>query len=152
MNNTNNIPQETINTVLIDILKGAKDASGEIYGASKAGIIKAVDFAQEQAPLVVQEFLAWRFSQAIIYLVVGVIALIALAYLVGKCFSKDWSKETAGGSVFMGILFGGIFCAFLMFGCIIPNVETIVKVKVAPRVYVIEWVADQVSNKNNNHR
>ncbi len=53
---TNNIPQETINAVLIDILKGAKDASSEIYGASKTGIVKAVEFAQEQSPMVVQEF------------------------------------------------------------------------------------------------
>lgn len=58
-NTITNIPQETINSVFIDMLKGANDASGEIYGAGKIGIVKAVDFVTEQAPLVVQEFLTW---------------------------------------------------------------------------------------------
>ena len=143
MSLTNNIPQETVNSILIEMLRGAKDASSEIYSASKVGIVKAVDFAQEQSPLVVQEFLAWRFSQAIIYLVAGVIALVLLGALVKKCFSKDWLRETDGASV-VGVIFGiGIF-ALVLGKAIVPNVETIVKIKVAPRVYVIEWVADQV--------
>ena len=43
----------TINDAVIDILHGAKTASGEIYQASKTAITKAVDFTIEQAPLVV---------------------------------------------------------------------------------------------------
>ena len=151
MNNTNSIPQETLNNVLIDMLRGAKDASSEIYAASKTGIVKAVDFAQEQAPLVMQEFLAWRFSQAIIYLIVGVIALALLVGIVKKCLSKDWLSASDGGSLVGGVF--GIAIFALVFGtAIVPAVETIVKIKVAPRVYVIEWVADQVSHKNNNDR
>lgn len=49
--------QETINSVVIDILKGVKETGSEIYGVTKEGLIKAVDFAQEQVPLVIQEFL-----------------------------------------------------------------------------------------------
>lgn len=43
----------TINDAVIDILRGVKGASGEIYQASKTAITKAVDFTMEQAPLVV---------------------------------------------------------------------------------------------------
>lgn len=143
MSLTNSIPQETVNTILIEMLRGAKDASSEIYSASKVGIVKAVDFAQEQSPLVVREFLAWRFSQAIIYLVAGVVVLALLGALVKKCLSKEWVEESDGISV-VGVIFGiGIF-VLVLGKCIIPNVETIVQIKVAPRVYVIEWVAEQV--------
>lgn len=154
MNNiTNNIPQETINTVLIDILKGAKDASSEIYGASKAGIVKAVDFAQEQAPMVVQEFLTWKFAHSVIWTIVGVIALIALvvAFLKFKKLARD---SDSGGDI---IGFFGMVGCVIAFLCVcgsnvIPNVEQMVKVKVAPRVYIIEWVSDQVQGKNNRYR
>lgn len=146
---TNNVPQETINSVLVDILKGAKDASSEIYGASKTGIVKAVDFAQEQAPLVVQEFLQWKFAQATIWTVVSVIGLVVLGYFTKKCF--DWIEDSGGASV-MGVIFGGFFFALLVFAALIPNVEQMVKVKIAPRVYLIEWVSDQVNPPEHHNR
>jgi hypothetical protein len=155
MNNiTNNISQETINNVLIDILKGAKDASSEIYGASKAGIVKAVDFAQEQAPMVVQEFLTWKFAQSVIWTVVGVIALVVLTVIFLKL--KKLAVENANTGLDVLGFFGMVICIITFLcvcgGCVIPNVEQMVKVKVAPRVYIIEWVSDQVQGKHNHRR
>ena len=144
---TNNIPQETINSVLIDILKGAKDAGSEIYGASKTGIVKAVEFAQEQSPMVVQEFLMWKFAQSVIWVIVGVIALGVLSYLFKKCV--DWLPESEGVSIMPGF-----FCVLMivLVCCmtVVPNIEQMVKVKVAPRVFMIEWVSSQVTGKNLN--
>jgi uncharacterized membrane protein YraQ (UPF0718 family) len=144
---TNNIPQETINSVLIDILKGAKDAGSEIYGASKTGIVKAVEFAQEQSPMVVQEFLMWKFAQSVIWVIVGVIALGVLSYLFKKCV--DWLPESEGESIIPGF-----FCVLMivLVCCmtVVPNIEQMVKVKVAPRVFMIEWVSSQVTGKNLN--
>ena len=149
MNNmiTNNIPQETVNSVLIDILKGAKDAGSEIYGASKTGIVKAVEFAQEQSPMVVQEFLMWKFAQSVIWVIVGVIALGVLSYLFKKCV--DWFSESEGVS----IIPGSFFVLMIVLVCcmtVVPNIEQMVKVKVAPRVFMIEWVSSQVTGKNLN--
>ena len=144
---TNNIPQETINSVLIDILKGAKDAGSEIYGASKTGIVKAVEFAQEQSPMVVQEFLMWKFAQSVIWVIVGVIALGVLSYLFKKCV--DWFPESEGVS----IIPGSFFVLMIVLVCcmtVVPNIEQMVKVKVAPRVFMIEWVSSQVTGKNLN--
>jgi hypothetical protein len=33
---------------------------------------------------------------------------------------------------------------------VVPNIEQMVKVKVAPRVFMIEWVSSQVTGKNLN--
>jgi uncharacterized membrane protein YraQ (UPF0718 family) len=144
---TNNIPQETINAVLIDILKGAKDASSEIYGASKTGIVKAVEFAQEQSPMVVQEFLVWKFAQSVIWVIVGVIAIGALGFLIKKCVSRI-SKSDEGEIYFLPIAISVVVIVVICFINIVPNIEQIVKVKVAPRVFMIEWVSDQVIDKN----
>tara|TARA_R110000868_G_scaffold222915_1_gene474739 strand:+ start:427 stop:855 length:429 start_codon:yes stop_codon:yes gene_type:complete len=139
---TNNIPQETINSVLIDILKGAKDAGSEIYGASKTGIVKAVEFAQEQSPMVVQEFLMWKFAQSVILVIFGVIALGVLGYLFKKCV--DLFRESEGLS-----MIPGFFCVLMivLVCCknVVPNIEQMVKVKIAPRVFMIEWVSNQVT-------
>lgn len=149
---TNNIPQETINAVLIDILKGAKDASSEIYGASKTGIVKAVEFAQEQSPMVVQEFLVWKFAQSVIWVIVGVIAIGALGFLIKKCVSKLKNSKSDEGEIgeiyFLPIAISVVVIVVICFINIVPNIEQIVKVKVAPRVFMIEWVSDQVIDKN----
>jgi uncharacterized membrane protein YraQ (UPF0718 family) len=149
MNNmiTNNIPQETVNSVLIDILKGAKDAGSEIYGASKTGIVKAVEFAQEQSPMVVQEFLMWKFAQSVIWVIVGVIALGVLSYLFKKCV--DWFSESEGVSIIPGSFFV-LMIVLVCWKTVVPNIEQMVKVKVAPRVFMIEWVSSQVTGKNLN--
>ena len=144
---TNNIPQETINSVLIDILKGAKDAGSEIYGASKTGIVKAVEFAQEQSPMVVQEFLMWKFAQSVIWVIVGVIALGVLSYLFKKCV--DWFSESEGVSIIPGSFFV-LMIVLVCWKTVVPNIEQMVKVKVAPRVFMIEWVSSQVTGKNLN--
>ena len=149
MNNmiTNNIPQETVNSVLIDILKGAKDAGSEIYGASKTGIVKAVEFAQEQSPMVVQEFLMWKFAQSVIWVIIGVIALGVLSYLFKKCV--DWFSESEGVSIIPGSFFV-LMIVLVCWKTVVPNIEQMVKVKVAPRVFMIEWVSSQVTGKNLN--
>lgn len=149
MNNmiTNNIPQETVNSVLIDILKGVKDAGSEIYGASKTGIVKAVEFAQEQSPMVVQEFLMWKFAQSVIWVIVGVIALGVLSYLFKKCV--DWFPESEGVSIIPGSFFV-LMIVLVCWKTVVPNIEQMVKVKVAPRVFMIEWVSSQVTGKNLN--
>ena len=146
---TNNIPQETINSVLIDILKGAKDAGSEIYGASKTGIVKAVEFAQEQSPMVVQEFLLWKFAQSVIWVIVGVIAIGVLGFLIKKCVSKLKNSKSDEDEIYvLPIIISVIISVVICFVNIVPNVEQIVKVKVAPRVFMIEWVSDQVIDKN----
>jgi hypothetical protein len=113
--------QETVNSILIDVLKGVKDAGSEMYATSKVGLAKAVDFAMEQAPIVVQEFLSWKMGDAIfncIFYSIGVIILLGAII---------WLKKKLGLAV----------------ASMIPikdNIETIIKIKLAPRVYILEYV------------
>lgn len=142
---TNNIPQETINNVLVNILRGAQDASSEIYGASKVGIIKAVDFASEQAPLVIQEFLAWKSAEAIFNIVIVSIALCFVFKFMKWSFKALKSGEDPDSPVgFMGLVASVFLSVFLIGNVLIKNTEQLIKIKVAPRVYVIEWVSSQV--------
>ena len=142
---TNNVPQEALNNILIDILKGAKEASGEIYGASKTGIVKAVDFATEQAPLVVQEFLAWKSAEAIFNIVIVSIALFFIYKFIQWCFKAANSDRTPEDIMgLMGLILAFALSAALITKGLVGNAEQLIKIKVAPRVYVIEWISNQV--------
>ena len=136
---TNN--QETINTILIDVLKGVKETGSELYAAGKAGVAQAVDFALQQAPLVVQEFLSWKMSEAIINLIffgVGtVILLFCLIFLLKK------AKKNIENDAIVPIFFGTLFTVITLIALlnnIKKDIQTIVKIKRAPRVYIIEYV------------
>jgi hypothetical protein len=140
---TNN--QETINTILIDVLKGVKETGSELYAAGKAGVAQAVDFALQQAPLVVQEFLSWKMAEAIfncIFFSIVVIILLSLIVWAKKKIKKLHSCDEY--IVLYSIII--IFCTMLTIGSTIPiknNIETIIKIKLAPRVYIIEYVTNR---------
>ena len=138
---TNN--QETINTILIDVLKGVKETGSELYAAGKAGVAQAVDFALQQAPLVVQEFLSWKMGEAIfncIFFSIAVIILLSIIVWAKKKIKKLQSYDD-DDIVFYSMII--TFCIVFAVGSTIPiknNIETIIKIKLAPRVYIIEYV------------
>lgn len=145
--------QETINSLVIDILKGAKETGAEIYGITKEGLVQAVGFAQEQAPLVIQEFLTWKFYEAGLDILMSLVILGILGiiyYIIHR-----WSKELES---FDKTMTRGI-CSFLLFASFIvlyheglmnihTPVKTMIQIKVAPRVYLIEYVSEQVKQTN----
>jgi hypothetical protein len=136
--------QETVNSILIDVLKGVKDAGSEMYATSKVGLAKAVDFAVEQAPIVVQEFLSWKMGEAIFNVVAYTIAAIVLFCITRFFFKKikdtniNYPEEIV--PLGLGFLFcSAVFC-LIIFHQLKPNIETIIKIKLAPRVYILEYV------------
>jgi hypothetical protein len=137
--------QETVNSILIDVLKGVKDAGSEMYATSKVGLAKAVDFAVEQAPIVVQEFLSWKMGEAIFnviaYSIATIVLFFVLRFLLKKIKKIDMNygpeEIVPIGLSFLFSLF--VFC-FITFFQLKPNIETIIKIKLAPRVYILEYV------------
>ena len=136
--------QETVNSILIDVLKGVKDASSEMYATSKVGLAKAVDFAVEQAPIVVQEFLSWKMGEAIFNVVLYTIATIILfciaRFLFKKIKNTDINYPEEIVPLGLGLMFSAVMFCLITFLHIKPNIETIIKIKLAPRVYILEYV------------
>lgn len=134
--------QETVNTILIDVLKGVKETGSELYAAGKTGVAQAVDFALQQTPLVVQEFLSWKMGDAIfncIFYSIAVIILLSIfIWAMKKVKVLRFHDDIT--IVYSFIL---VFCIGLAVASTITiksNVETIIKIKLAPRVYIIEYV------------
>lgn len=140
--------QETVNSILIDVLKGVKDAGSEMYATSKVGLAKAVDFAVEQAPIVVQEFLSWKMGEAIFNVIAYSIATIVLFFVLRFLLKKikkidmNYSPEEIV-PIGLGFVFSLFVFCFITFFQLKPNIETIIKIKLAPRVYILEYVTNK---------
>jgi uncharacterized integral membrane protein len=139
--------QETLNSIFIDILKGARDVGHDVVVASKEGIVKAVDFAQEQAPIVVQEFLKWKFCEALFYSIGSIIILILIgivAYRSYKCVksSSFYSSDIAPTLSIFALVGTVVAGPIIMATVTVPRTLEAIKIQVAPRVYMIEYGID----------
>lgn len=137
--------ETNIQAIVVDILRGAKNASGEIYQASKAAIVKSVDFALEQTPLVVKEFLYWKMAESIIFISIGLIACGFILWLAQRLITNarkegDWDMVCLGWVI-------RVACGMVFITIVSINAITITKIYIAPRVYLIEYVVSQINSK-----
>lgn len=119
----------------------------ETIEESKKVLGDGFDFAKEQTPLLIREFLVWRFWEhfilAVALAVVAVIAWVWVARLINKG-SKWWSDW----DVFAGLLTGlAVLISVISTVGAIHNGLQVVKIKVAPRVYLVEFAADTIKGK-----
>tara|TARA_R110002050_G_scaffold108009_2_gene218590 strand:+ start:353 stop:709 length:357 start_codon:yes stop_codon:yes gene_type:complete len=99
-----------------------------------SGIEKGVDFAIEQAPLLVQEFYNWHIAETVIYLVISVI-LLSIPYVMYRLDKKyDFSNEIILFPVFVSLV--SFLIGVIMF---VAGLLDLVKLIVAPRLYLIEY-------------
>ena len=144
----------TINSVMIEILSGTKDAAKEIYGASKEAIHKSIDFVGEQAPDVIKQFLTWRFTYAAIWSCIW-LAVASVIFFFSYKLMKFQQKCAADGrknsddhavSCVFKWIFILVACGFII-GGVGTNAFEMAKIKVAPKVYIIEYVVGLIQGQ-----
>lgn len=146
-----------INQVLVEILSGVKGAGSEIYGASKEAIHKSVDFVSEEAPQVVQQFIIWRMFKAITWIIIWILSASFLLFFANKLrlYQPKASDRTSYGdpserqvtTIFKWIL-SVLACITILLG-VGTNAFEVVKIKVAPKFYILEYVIDVVKPDQN---
>lgn len=157
--------QATLNDVVIDILRGAKSAGAEVYNTSKSAVVASVDFAKQRVPDVVDQFIKWKITERVVY-VIGWLVVACCLYVVSNKI-KVWSDkfriehpdelhdrygnltQYETGMFFKWATRVGAI-AIITFN-IWFNGMTIAKILIAPKVFLIEYVVD-VINVNNNNR
>lgn len=110
-------------------------------------------FAAEQAPLVVQEIIAWGiYGNAIslvlyatLMVVCGRYAIHGIGYAV-KDAKKSYSEQSEGLQVFYAITGGISTLGVPIFGVLaIESAFHLAKVLVAPRLYVIQYLGSVIN-------
>ena len=92
------------------------------------------EFAGEEVPLIIQEKLAYDFwYYALCSLVWGLLWIIPfLAYRkCWACYQKDRSSAYDEGAIVFAIISG----------CLAVNISEMLKITLAPRLYIMEWAA-----------
>lgn len=139
---TNTTPQ----TLILDMLQGVKVAGGEAYEASKASLGKAAAFAYEQAPLLVQEFLTWKVIDNLFIIGLIIFAIIGLCYLAKWVHNTPKITDNDPLAYIVGVILP-IGVSIMLFFLAVSHVKDICKIKMAPRVYLIEWASEQIVKK-----
>ena len=104
----------------------------------------ATAFAAEQVPLVIQEYLAWCFySSLFLTCCFGLLSLILLV-ACRVFWKKDKSvEEGAGGWVVLSVWTG--VAALGSAAIAVTHVYDLIRVIVAPRILILEYVTNLVS-------
>lgn len=105
------------------------------------------NFVSEQTPLFIQEYLNWYFWDHAVTVGIFVILYIIVASLLlcnKKEFVRSWDEDkmNVGTFIFMAAGIVGVigFIPFFFDG--VPAAKEMVKVKVAPRIVLVEKIAD----------
>lgn len=111
-------------------------------------------FVTEQTPLYIREYLSWYFWEAMFYVSISA-ALLCLTLSVALWTSKKYSKlkaeevkrdiryngDSEGYLIAMGV---SLVASFMLLLPLFINAHDALKVKVAPRVIIVEEIAKKL--------
>lgn len=102
------------------------------------------DFLTTQTPLYVQELLAWSFVYYTAWCVVNIVLMVPFIYIIRQAvkeYQRTDSQEEQDFCVFL------VFLALIITGCVFGascyNASQAIKIKVAPRVYLVDYILDK---------
>ena len=108
-------------------------------------LVDGTEFVKEQAPDVVEQYLAWEFWSSLGYAGITLCVMVLMVYIIKVC-NDDYNEEKKKPSPSEEALnLNGGLCAvtlallvFLVFPIFIVNVKNAIKVKIAPKIVVLE--------------
>lgn len=138
MTNQTQVVATNLNQVLIETIQQVK-----------GGIGKGVDFAMEQVPEVCQQLLVWKFAEAVA-IVASMVLLVALCGWATWRFRKQlkwlcWDDSL--NMVHPGVAapgFAWLILLVMFFMTVPPAASDAIKIKLAPKVYLIEYVSNLI--------
>jgi hypothetical protein len=118
-----------------------KNKLTEYLVSLESGLKSAKDFSTEQVPLVVQEYLNWIFWSNLALLLLFITIFSFMVFVINQ-IRKRVSDDNATDCYFV-MFFIGLFSLFPLLGLMECGAKAM-KVKIAPRIVIIEKVADLV--------
>lgn len=120
-----------------------------ILEAATATASSAKDFVLAELPDVAKQLLLWELWQAVVYLtVLGVLPIVALVFLWrwANKYRKKEDTSTENKEACAGVTFGvTIVIAVVSSIALVTNILTIVKVLVAPKLFLLEYASKLIN-------
>lgn len=133
-------------------------ASAELMNWARDSASNAENFIVEQTPLFVQEYLTYYAIKSGIVMSVWLVLLIVMAigYVRFIKFTsrvqddKNWQTEDKDAVGITCVITGVVVLLVTILGLIsfFGAMDTFVKIKVAPRVFMVESLAEQITRLN----
>lgn len=112
------------------------DYLAKLLSAAEAG----VEWTASQIPLIIQEKLAWEFWIHIVYGSVWAVILFSCLYILFLSISKFNKSDYGGGDGWIGGMVGSVIVGLIAIIAVFTNLEHVIQISVAPRLYIIEWL------------
>lgn len=129
--------------VLVDTIQKATAVTGEAIDGAKKMTGQAIDFASSQIPDVIHQLLLWKTAEAVVYAVVSAVILwkiLSVRKAVHEVANEDNAPEWLAVYYLFGVVIVGGISALVF----IANVLEVLKIWIAPKLYLIEYVANLV--------
>lgn len=117
-----------------------------ILNKTMSGVDAGVSFLSAEIPEVIQQLLIYKMVSACIFMAVGV-AMIVGAYKMTERGIKNYKEESEKGIFredemrFILPFFAAVILWFFGVILIAANVETVIQIWLAPKIYLIEYAA-----------
>lgn len=98
-------------------------------------------FLKAEMPEFIKELLAWSFYNAMFKGIILLVLFIGFAIL-SFTFYKKHLKKPVDCYDLGTFLIGGLAFIFIFGGLLVCQIQTMIKIKLAPRVFLIEQVRD----------
>lgn len=135
---------EQIKIAFAELLSATTERGAKVADFSGEKIKDAIQYVEKEAPEILKEYLTFKFIEhsfkGVLWSFIFLTALISIVY-VGVKFFKD-----SGGASIVPALFLIVPLLFVLMDIVIPNFIEAVKIKVAPRVYLIEKGMEIIKN------
>ena len=122
-----------------NFLGTVNNITAEVYEIGKTNVSKAVDMVSEQAPQVANEYLTWMFwdhAFSASYSLI-ILALIVIPTTIALFKSRNFEDETKFFIRLYSII-PILLAMVILYDGVIEHVKECVRIKVTPRVVLIE--------------
>lgn len=113
----------------------------EYAGKALAWLESGAAWIAGKIPVYVEEVLRWKCAEGVAYAVLG--AVFAIAGVIALILGIKYIIESDGVSIIAAVI-GGV-CAPISFSVMFDNIMNVIKISIAPRVYMIEYLTDMLN-------
>lgn len=112
-------------------------ALAEMLGKANSGIDAGASFLQAQLPDVIQQLLAWKATQSVLWFSLPIIALVVFVNLAGWICRKSEPMDRDEKAFVAWITLIPVTILAVIAGC---NMDWL-QILIAPKIYLIEYAA-----------
>lgn len=109
---------------------------------TQEGVGKAVDFAVDQAPEIVQQTLYWYAAKSFLLMLLGITVICITIKLFLKAIREEWPINNEDMWVFLCI--GGFIASVVSTIVIFENMDWL-QIIIAPKLWLLEYAASLVN-------